>query len=350
LDRWRSVIERNSHSSIDQKGFESMASLKNLTATKNNNFPQVTETNVESGQIFHFQTGATFEIFHNGICFKPCQAGTAIIEIWGAGGSSAQMCCCGYGLPGNPGAYAKKTVILTCCGYICGQIGQSCGNSSALCFRGCSDPTGVVYYPQGTSAGQGCVCAQGGRGGLTYCSTGTNAYCCWASAGFYHTLGVNGDCGIICNKCCSGGWCAQAYGGDFNCPGGFSCVSYLGASGSSCPCATNFHLQSPHGYYAKCGVVVSHNGDDGNGFANWSGQGRGQYSQALAAASRWPQMGAYFATCWGFSGNCGCYENEGCQHLLPPGFPGTGPHPCPGVRDHAHRGGQGAIRIKWIAG
>lgn len=327
-----------------------MASLKNLTATKNNNFPQVTETNVESGQIFHFQTGATFEIFNNGICFKPCQSGTAIIEIWGAGGSSAQMCCCGFGLPGNPGAYAKKTVVLSCCGYICGQIGQSCGNSSALCFRGCSDATGVTYYPQGTGAGQGCVCAQGGRGGITYCSTGTNAYCCWASAGFYHTLGVNGDCGIICNKCCSGGWCAQSYGGDFNCPGGFSCVSYLGTSGSSCPCATNFHLQSPHGYYAKCGVVVSHNSDDGNGFANWSGQGRGQYSQALAAASRWPQMGAPFATCWGFSGNCGCYENEGCQHLLPPGFPGTGPHPCPQVRDHAHRGGMGAIRIKWIAG
>ena len=327
-----------------------MASLKTLTATKRSDFPQVTETNVEAGQIFHFSMGANFEVFHNGICFKPCQSGTAIIELWGAGGSAAQMCCCGFGLPGNPGAYARKTVVLSCCGYICGQVGNSCGNSSALCFRGCSDATGVTYYPIGTGAGQGCVCAQGGRGGISYCSTGTNAYCCFLSGSFYSTIGLDGNCGIVCNKCCSGGWCAQSYGGDLNCPGGFSCVSFLGASGSSCPCQSNVHVQGPAGYFSKCGVVVSYNSDDGNGFANWSGQGRGQYAQALAAASRWPQMGAQMATCWGFSGNCGCYENEGCQHLLPPGFPGGIPHPCPGVRDHAQRGGMGAIRIKWIAG
>lgn len=323
-----------------------MASLKNLTATKNNNFPQVTETNVESGQIYNFQT-ANFEGMHAGICFHPCQSGTAIIEIWGAGGSGAKMCCCGFGTPGNPGAYSRKTVTLTCCGYITGSPGIACGND-ALCFRGCSDATGVTIYANGSNTG--CMCAQGGRGGISYCSTGTDAYCCFTAGGFFTTLGVNGNCGIVCNKCCSGGWCAQAYGGDANCPGGFSCVSFLGASGSSCPCSTNFHMQGPAGYYSKCGVVVSFNSDDGNGFANWSGQGRGQYAQALAGASRWPQMGSFFATCWGFSGNCGCYENEGCMNLLPPGFPSAGPHPCPGVRDHASKGGNGAIRIKFIAG
>jgi hypothetical protein len=323
-----------------------MASLKNLTATKNNNFPQVTETNVESGQIYNFQTN-NFDGLHAGICFHPCQSGTAIIEIWGAGGSGAKMCCCGFGTPGNPGAYSRKTVILTCCGYITGSPGIACGND-ALCFRGCSDATGVTIYANGSSTG--CMCAQGGRGGISYCSTGTDAYCCFTAGGFYTTLGVNGNCGIVCNKCCSGGWCAQAYGGDTNCPGGFSCVSFLGASGSSCPCSTHFHMQGPAGYYSKCGVVVSFNSDDGNGFANWSGQGRGQYAQALAGASRWPQMGSFFATCWGFSGNCGCYENEGCMNLLPPGFPSAGPHPCPGVRDHASKGGNGAIRIKFIAG
>lgn len=323
-----------------------MASLKNLTATKNNNFPQVTETNVESGQIYNFQTN-NYDGLHAGMCFHPCQSGTAIIEIWGAGGSGAKMCCCGFGTPGNPGAYSRKTVTLTCCGYITGSPGIACGND-ALCFRGCSDATGVTIYANGSNTG--CMCAQGGRGGISYCSTGTDAYCCFTAGGFYTTLGVNGNCGIVCNKCCSGGWCAQAYGGDTNCPGGFSCVSFLGASGSSCPCSTHFHMQGPAGYYSKCGVVVSFNSDDGNGFANWSGQGRGQYAQALAGASRWPQMGAQFATCWGFSGNCGCYENEGCMNLLPPGFPSAGPHPCPGVRDHASKGGNGAIRIKFIAG
>ena len=323
-----------------------MASLKNLTATKNNNFPQVTETNVESGQIYNFQTN-NYDGLHAGMCFHPCQSGTAIIEIWGAGGSGAKMCCCGFGTPGNPGAYSRKTVTLTCCGYITGSPGIACGND-ALCFRGCSDATGVTIYANGSNTG--CMCAQGGRGGISYCSTGTDAYCCFTAGGFYTTLGVNGNCGIVCNKCCSGGWCAQAYGGDTNCPGGFSCVSFLGASGSSCPCSTHFHMQGPAGYYSKCGVVVSFNSDDGNGFANWSGQGRGQYAQALAGASRWPQMGSFFATCWGFSGNCGCYENEGCMNLLPPGFPSAGPHPCPGVRDHASKGGNGAIRIKFIAG
>ena len=257
------------------------------------------------------------------------------------------MCCCGFGTPGNPGAYSRKTVTLTCCGYIAGSPGIACGND-ALCFRGCSDATGVTIYANGSNTG--CMCAQGGRGGISYCSTGTNAYCCFLAGGFYSTLGLDGNCGIVCNKCCSGGWCAQAYGGDANCPGGFSCVSFLGASGSSCPCQTNFHMQGPAGYYSKCGVVVSFNSDDSNGFANWSGQGRSQYSQALAGASRWPQMGSHFATCWGFSGACGCYENEGCMNLLPPGFPSAGPHPCPGVRDHASKGGNGAIRIKFIAG
>lgn len=323
-----------------------MASLKNLTATKNNNFPQVTETNVEAGQVYNFQTN-NFDGLHAGMCFHPCQSGTAVIEIWGAGGSGAKMCCCGYGTPGNPGAYSRRVVSLTCCGYITGSPGIACGND-ALCFRGCSNATGVTIYSTGSNTG--CMCAEGGRGGISYCSTGTAAYCCFTAGGFFTTLGVNGNCGIVCNKCCSGGWCAQAYGGDTNCPGGFSCVSFLGASGSSCPCSTNFHMQGPAGYYSKCGVVVSFNSDDGNGFANWSGQGRGQYSQALAGASRWPQMGAQFATCWGFSGNCGCYENEGCMNLLPPGFPSAGPHPCPGVRDHASKGGNGAIRIKFIAG
>jgi hypothetical protein len=301
---------------------------------------------VESGQVYNFQTN-NYDGLHAGMCFHPCQSGTAIIEIWGAGGSGAKMCCCGFGTPGNPGAYSRKTVTLTCCGYITGSPGIACGND-ALCFRGCSDATGVTIYANGSNTG--CMCAQGGRGGISYCSTGTDAYCCFTAGGFYTTLGVNGNCGIVCNKCCSGGWCAQAYGGDTNCPGGFSCVSFLGASGSSCPCSTHFHMQGPAGYYSKCGVVVSFNSDDGNGFANWSGQGRGQYAQALAGASRWPQMGSFFATCWGFSGNCGCYENEGCMNLLPPGFPSAGPHPCPGVRDHASKGGNGAIRIKFIAG
>ena len=68
-----------------------MASLKSLIPTKNNSFPQVTETNIESGQIYMFQPGPNFQTFNNGICFSPCQSGTAIVEVWGAGGSPGNM-------------------------------------------------------------------------------------------------------------------------------------------------------------------------------------------------------------------------------------------------------------------
>ena len=33
--------------------------------------------------------------------------GEATIEMWGAGGSGARMCCCGGGIPGNAAGYPK---------------------------------------------------------------------------------------------------------------------------------------------------------------------------------------------------------------------------------------------------
>ena len=35
------------------------------------------------------------------MCWVAPPAGTATIEIWGAGGSGAEMCCCGFGIAGN---------------------------------------------------------------------------------------------------------------------------------------------------------------------------------------------------------------------------------------------------------
>ena len=34
---------------------------------------------------------------------------------------------------------------------------------------------------------------------------------------------------------------------------------------------------------------------------------------------------------------------------MPAGIGGQGPRPCDGVRDHAHRGGHGFIRIKFVS-
>jgi len=322
-----------------------MATLRSLLASKQDSFAEAPEENIESGTIWMYTPGSNYANFLHGYCFKPCAAGTATVEIWGAGGSGAEMCCCGYGLPGNPGAYSKRKITLTCCGFICGNVGMSCGNSDDLCFRGCSDSTTVTWYENG-SVCAGCMCAEGGRGGVSYCSTGTSGFCCFAGNGFYYTKTNNDNCGIICNRCCSGGWCAQAYGGTTNCPGGFSKVSFFGCQ--LCPCYTTQHVRGPSGQFSAQGIEVSFVGIDGSGASNWSGQGRHEYLAALSGTSRWPQIGYPMASCWGFSGGCGCYENDGCKQFYPAGFPGLAPYPCPGVRDHATRGGNGAVRIKFV--
>ena len=122
-----------------------MASLKSLLGTKQDAFVSVAESNLEKGQIFTYHNGANYSRIWCGFCFHPNVSGTAVVEAWGAGGSGAEMCCCGFGLPGNSGAYVKKTVVMSVGDYICGCTGISCGNSSDLCFRGCSEPTMVRF-------------------------------------------------------------------------------------------------------------------------------------------------------------------------------------------------------------
>ena len=83
--------------------------------------------------------------------------------------------------PGNAGAYVRKTVSMAPGDFICGYIGQSCGNATALCFRGCSEATQVRFCIGGQET---CACAEGGKGGLTYCSTNSSYYCCYRANGF----------------------------------------------------------------------------------------------------------------------------------------------------------------------
>ena len=105
-----------------------MASLTTLLQTKYD-FSVGNETNLEKGRIYQYypvtSRGTNFRCH---VCFIAPSAGTAEIEVWGAGGSGAKMCCCGGGIPGNPGAYSKKTITMIEGCYICAIIGQSCGN------------------------------------------------------------------------------------------------------------------------------------------------------------------------------------------------------------------------------
>jgi hypothetical protein len=321
-----------------------MASLRSLLGTKSNEFVSVEEQNLEKGRIYVYTPGTVFGTsIWCGWCFHPEVSGVATIEMWGAGGSGAEMCCCGFGLPGNSGAYYKKTISMSPGDYVCGYPGFSCGNADDLCFRGCSDASQMIYCVGGQCI---CACARGGKGGLTICSTDPSYYCCYRANGFCVTKTFNENCGIVCNQC-SGAWCAISYGGDVNCCGRPSCVSAFGCY-PSCICLFIGHIPTPAGMFAREGNMIVYTTENDNDFAQWSGSG---HHQALATlgAGRWPTGGTPFATCWGASKACGCYQEDGCNPVMPIGTGGRGPNPCPGVRDHAIRGGHGGVRIKFVS-
>lgn len=324
-----------------------MAKLTSLLGSKTNVMYDA-EQNLEKGRIWVYTHGTSLTDIPYGFCWQAPGCGIAVIESWGGSGSGAKMCCCGGGLPGNAAAYTEKTICVRPGNYVCGGIGRACANSNDLCFRGCGSSTGYCWFGvSAQGATNGCVCTQGGRGGISFCTTGASMFCCFYANGFCGTKTLNDNCGIICNHC-QGGWIACSYGGDYNCCGGISCVSFFGCQ-ASCICLFQQHVAVSPGVIATKGAVLTFNTENNNEFANWSGQGHYQKMSALNAAGRWPSHGVPFATCWGFSGSCGCYDNDGCVRNSPIGVPGTGPFPCGDVRDHAHMGGDGAVRIKFIS-
>ena len=321
------------------------SSFRSLVQSKLN-FVADDEENLEQGRIWMFTPGTVRTNYCTGFCWKAPADGTAIIEVWGAGGSGGRMCCCGFGIPGNPGAYAKKTITVATGCRICGTIGFSCGNADAMCFRGCSEPTQLCWF---SSTSNGCICAQGGRGGTSICSTGTSAYCCFTASNFCTTKLNNENCGLVCNYGSgTGSCCAQAYGGDINCFGGFSCASFLGCA-PNCPCTTQYHVATPPGKFTTDGGVITYTTEGDSGYANWTGMAYPGFIYGLGVAGKSPSHGIHGSMkCWTGSRTCGCYEGQGCVTFVPPGFPGLPPTPCGDHRDSAFRGGHGAVRIKFI--
>jgi hypothetical protein len=387
------------------------------------------EDNLEKGRIWVYSDGNMYSAFCNGFCWKPPGCGKAIIEIWGASGSGAQMCCCGVGLPGNPAAYVKKCICVCPSNYVCGYVGRSCNNSSALCFRGCSEATCVCWYgcapnpvweggiapnrqesfrgnnPWGWGQGggnpmsgdffgsagggvqfeggqcgryggncscagwgicaavgatNGCLCAQGGRGGISYCIDDkspyscfiTNAWCGSKTSTQHNMCDISRSaCGMICNWNPSD-WPGSAsfqacgYGGDINCCGGFSCVSWQGCL-PMCTCMFQYHITTSPGTFANDGGSYTYTTENDSPMVNWSGSTKPHHLNGLTSLSRQPGH-LVNIRCWRSDRACGCYEMEGCMHYVPYGVPGAAPHPCPGVRDHAMRGGMGMVRIKYI--
>ena len=226
--------------------------------------------------------------------------------------------------------------------FMWGCTGFACGNSDALCFRGCSEPSTVCWTSTSTN---GCMCARGGKGGVSYCSTTPSMYCCFLAGGFCGT-NIGPQCGMICNQC-SGQHDAIAYGGDVNICGNISCMAFTGCY-PACICQTRSYVAFPPGMIAVCGGVVGFANSNDTSASKWSGMGYGQTVAMLAGAGKTPGSGIPWKACYTSDNSCGCYNSNGCQSNVPYGVGGHGPFPCPGVRDHAHRGGMGAIRIKFI--
>ncbi len=386
-----------------------MALLSQLLGNRELTF----EDNLEKGRIWVYSDGNMYSGFCNNWCWQAPGCGKVIIEAWGAAGSGAEMCCCGTGLPGNAPAYTKKCICVCLGNYICGYIGRSCNNADDLCFRGCSEATCVCWFgcsptalyqdgvnPNAESSwkgnnpwgwgdswgmpgdyntktrpesgftkfsnasdtccaagmSRGCLCAQGGRGGLSYCMDTKSAYSCFVTN--YHCgnrVGQGHDmcafpysaCGRICNWCSNcAGFIACSYGGDINCCGGWSCVDFLGCL-QTCPCQFLHHVTTAAGVYATEGATISFYTDGDSHQQRWSGGPQGNLISAIPALSRQPSHASYGA-CWVGATHCGCYNMHGCMNFMPYGMPGAGPQPCGDVRDHAARGGMGMVRIKYI--
>ena len=319
-----------------------MATLQSILAVRS---PAPTENNLEQGKMFAYSTVADYNTFGGCHCWIAPSAGTVELEVIGAGGSGSRMCCCSSTLPGNSGAYVKRSNMAVDTGcWICMHAGKSCRNGS-LCNRGCSEPGQVCWQSAGTN---GCICAEGGRSGTSFCSTGTARWCCMSANGFCSTQ-YGSYCGLICNHC-PGAWCACAYGGDSgqNKMGNISCSTYWHCY-PNCNCSTTDHVAIPPGYHAADGGVVTYQNEESNGYSEWSGMGFSGYIQALNSMSRMPNTGHSWTECWDGNRICGCYDTQGCTMYVPHGHGGPAAKPCSGVRDNGWAGGDAIIKIRFVA-
>lgn len=306
----------------------------------------INESNLERGRVWNFTATSAVgsPISPGNFCWCAPASGTVIIESWAPSGSGSMMCCCGYGLPGNPGSYGKKTITVTTGCWITGCVGSSCGNASALEFRGCSGCNVVCWC---TGASVSCMCQQGGRSGYTACVSGSSMYCCYISAwGFCNTLCSTG-CGIICNIGSSYTFIPSSSGGDINCSGGISCTIFNHCN----PCCYCCHIQvvklAPN-IISQCGARVVFSVDNNVMGLNGSASvGFIAQAQAISGMGRNPEVMPY-SYCWASVSACGCYEAYGCLPVFGAGVPGGAAIPLSSIRDHGIRGGHGRVKIQFI--
>lgn len=301
----------------------------------------IAETNLQQGTIYSFAPGVQLGEGSNikTFCWNSPGNGTAQIEIWGAAGSGARVGCCGHGVPGNPGAYASKTIAVTGASFICGNVGLPCNNFNDQLYRGVSESTCVCW----SSTSTGAMCAQGGNGGCGVCAgTSIPLSCCFCDLCKSVIPGAGDGCMIVCNYCCL----ATATGGDINCSGGFSCASFYHCN-ACCICSHQFHIATPAGLFSTKGGQINYKVDVPD-FSNISGQNYTTVLAAINALSRSPSQGSNWTACWANHDGCACYTGMGAISYMPPGMPGPSGMSCQSVIDAGAKGGVGIVRIRFI--
>lgn len=305
---------------------------------------QIAETNLETGSIW-LHTGSPMNDDTHFFCWESPGNGTAVIEVWGAGGSGAVSCCCGTSIPGNPGAYSKLTVPVSSSSFVCGCTGCS-QRSTDSTSPGRGGHSAIIVCSE---TGCNCLCVQAGESGKFICMTGNQQRCCWSANG-YPTNNYGTGCGTVCNLCNNCADCvACAYGGDINVKGGISCASFW-ACNPCCYCKKWHHMQTPPYISTATGAQVSFLTAEDRHYAPTNGSPIANYQHAMGTLSRNPVRGIQQEFCWTSGRHCNCYPWNSCRTQLSAGFPGVSGTSCDGHRDYGQRGGMGAIRITFISG
>lgn len=340
-----------------------MASLKNIVSGRNiisNN--AALENNLETGQVSmlvpHSSHHGTTHQSINQIWSSPNTTGTVIIEIWGASGSSPNGACCGASLPGNSGAYSKKTFSLGGNTLnLSTTLGTSCTNSEC-CYKGVSLPTCLCYC---LGSANGTMCAGGGRGGVWWCIDGSTSFvCCAAQANYCHTLyadlpkpyfqgsfGAPHDgCGMVCNITVAGD-IPTASGGDINCPGGISCTLNTLCQGTCCHYNYFYFQESSAGVHAEKGVMLAYGFEYDNMHHPLGGAGPHELLSNYSAVSREP-IGSPMAFCYGSAWICHCNQNNNTySQFLPHGIGGPAIVNVHSGTTWGIRGGSGAVKVTY---
>jgi hypothetical protein len=329
-----------------------MASLSTLVK-KYNNYT-LNEDNLERGYVNLITMGSETANFRENLHWRFFCSNTKLIEVWGGAGSVGKNCCCSIAMPANPPAYAKKTLCVDPNTWMCVCLGKSCGNVDTMCFRGCSEPTKVyICSERGNFSGAGqaaycvCICAEGGMGGPHHCQSPSQAWSAqYVTEGYCFTdNGGSGGCGMMCNYGGTHLHLPEAYGGDFNCPGGISCMCANccnagpdGLAGFTGFVKTAAGIYGPEPriicYQHQCHTIFPGHYD---GYNSWTTN--------LMKNRTHPVSGMHFQYPCGSAQWCGCHETVGCRNDVSHGIPGWGSVSCGGVRAYGGRGGHGAVRI-----